>query len=89
MINFRKSLMKLNCNPPAKDINISNMVYLSVGKSGNEYLTKCFPWGCQHGYPSVVLPKGSIKKILGRELTCDDEPIEIDENSVSIGHKFV
>ena len=65
------------------------MVYLSVGKSGNEYLTKYFPWGCQHGYPSVILPNGSIKKILGRELTCDDEPIEIDENSVSIGHKFV
>lgn len=44
------------------------MVYLSVGKSGKEYLTKYFPWGCQHGYPTVVLPKGSIKKDIRKRI---------------------
>ena len=26
----------------------------------------------------VVLPKGSIKKLMGRELTWEDEPVELE-----------
>ena len=33
------------------------------------------------GYNSkyVLLPKGSIKKLIGRELTFEDEPVELKE----------
>lgn len=30
-------------------------------------------------YESVSLPKGSIKKLIGRDLTWEDEPIEIKD----------
>lgn len=30
---------------------------------------------CMH----VCLPKGSIKKLIGRDLTWDDDPVEINE----------
>jgi len=28
----------------------------------------------------VVVPDGSIKKLIGRELTWEDEPVELEEN---------
>lgn len=69
------------------------MAYLSVDKNGTEniHLEKPRRWGgewfdeveieieSEHGtYSSFIcLPKGSIKKLIGRELTWDDEPVEI------------
>ena len=29
-----------------------------------------------HGKSNVALPKGSIKRLIGRELTWDDDPVE-------------
>lgn len=37
------------------------------------------PWQSQG---RITLPKGSIKKLIGRELTWEDEPVELMENSV-------
>lgn len=35
-------------------------------------------WQTNHEWESCLsLPKGSIKKLIGRELTWDDEPVEI------------
>lgn len=34
--------------------------------------------GC---YKCLELPKGSIKKLIGKELTWDDEPVELKEES--------
>jgi hypothetical protein len=31
-----------------------------------------------YGSDEVELPKGSIKKLIGRELTWDDEPVELE-----------
>ena len=69
------------------------MAYLSVDKNGTEniHLEKPKRWGgewCDDveieieselgSYNSCIcLPEGSIKKLLGRELTWDDEPVEI------------
>lgn len=69
------------------------MAYLSVNKGGleNIHFEKPYRWGgewiddveieieSEHGtYDSgIFLPKGSIKKLIGRELTWDDEPVEI------------
>lgn len=31
----------------------------------------------RYGAYGLQLPKGSIKKLIGRELTCEDEPVEL------------
>lgn len=66
------------------------MAWLAVDKSGDEYIydyepvrASNFYWimDCdKHGEfigESVELPKGSVKKLIGRDLTWDDEPVEI------------
>lgn len=66
------------------------MAWLAVDKSGEEYIydyepvrANNFYWTAdcdKHGESigeSVELPKGSIKKLIGRDLTWDDEPVEI------------
>lgn len=55
------------------------MTYVAVNEDGQEYIYGDVPyrkdgWAC---YEVVALPKGTIKKLIGRELTWDDEPVEI------------
>ena len=33
----------------------------------------------RHGAYGFQLPQGSIKKLIGRELSCSDEPVELKE----------
>ncbi len=60
------------------------MAWLAVDKNGDEYIYINKP----HKEEGVVvwiyigniyslLPKGSIKKLIGRELTWENEPVEI------------
>ncbi|MGL5730514.1 MAG: fructan hydrolase [Bacteroidales bacterium] len=68
------------------------MAWLAVNPDGSEFAFNDEPtnymygsytefWHCQnkHGecLDEVMLPKGTIEKIIGRELTWFDEPVEI------------
>lgn len=64
------------------------MAYVAVDENGDEvkFIYKpirdrgewCF--GAQHEYNDAEeLPKGSIKKLIGRELTWEDEPVELKD----------
>ena len=63
------------------------MAYLAVDKNGAECIATCPPvrmrklgeWGIAYelGNNFAELPPGSIKKLIGRELTWDDEPVKI------------
>ncbi|MBD5173823.1 MAG: fructan hydrolase [Bacteroidales bacterium] len=62
------------------------MAYLAVDKDGAEWIYDASPtrrkkteeWSCE--WPEdgqIELPKGSIAKLIGRELTWEDEPVEL------------
>lgn len=64
------------------------MAYVAVDKDGAEWIYSIPPvkdtvyWVIKWEYKdiddhSIELPKGSIKKLIGRELTWDDEPVEL------------
>lgn len=68
------------------------MAWVAVNENGDEYIyeampERCFGWQwvptfCEYQdriYESIKLPKGSIKKLIGRELFWDDEPAELLE----------
>lgn len=62
------------------------MAWVAVDKDGSEWIFNFIPvrsntvW---RGYDSedclFNLPKGTIKKIIGRDLTWNDEPVELKE----------
>ena len=64
------------------------MAWLAVDKDGAECVFENEPikyvtnrWVCKWSDENcVLLPKGSIKKLLGKELTWDDDPVEIEED---------
>lgn len=68
------------------------MAWLAVDKNEDEYIYRNKPskrgsfWNdciyCDYVEFStdIKLPKGSIKKLIGRDLTWEDEPVEIKEN---------
>lgn len=57
------------------------MAWLAVDKDGSEFIFDEEPerdeevWDTNLWY--IPLPEGSIKKLIGRNLTWDDEPVEI------------
>lgn len=60
------------------------MAWLTVDKNGEETIYEEAPirddgfWDPSFHDPSFVeLPKGSIAKLIGRELTWEDEPVEL------------
>lgn len=68
------------------------MAWLVVNKNGEEIINKTPPkrdfevgeWDCfaenvagWYDDYSIFLPKGSIKKLIGRDLTWEDEPVEL------------
>lgn len=63
------------------------MAWVCVGFSGKELVCQGKPtryndryWMMSPVYnDSVSLPKGSIKRLIGRELTWDNEPVELKE----------
>jgi hypothetical protein len=64
------------------------MAWLAVDKDGSDVafdsIVPSKPERQPHGswttyYDKVHLPKGSIKRLIGRELTWDDEPVEFNE----------
>lgn len=66
------------------------MAWVAVNKNGTEILSLFEPyrvtnyWTCSmymHMFLSglILLPKGSIKKLIGRDLTWEDNPVELKE----------
>ena len=61
------------------------MAWLAVDKKCREYIHEEFPYRSMSyeewwSYrDAIILPKGSIKKLIGRELTWEDEPVELKE----------
>jgi hypothetical protein len=66
------------------------MAYLVKQKDGRELIFESMPERCDNEYwtvfPSLLsddvmdrvsLPQGSIEKLIGRELSWDDDPVEI------------
>ena len=60
------------------------MAWLAVDKNGDEYIYSYKPYrDCCKGEiwlldgDYVKLPKGSIKKLIGRDLTWDDDTVEL------------
>lgn len=58
------------------------MVYLAVNEKGYEYIFEVKPfrtfgdtWDVAQPFSGFRIPKGSIKKLIGRELSWSDEPI--------------
>ena len=71
------------------------MAWIAVDKNDDEYIFEKKPLRSYTGYWNVVyldyedrdsccleLPRGSIKKLIGRELTFEDEPVELKKDSV-------
>lgn len=61
------------------------MSWVAVDKDGQEYVYKRMPfrtfgrdvWQIDRGNEFVMIPKGSIKKLIGRDLTWEDGTVEI------------
>lgn len=62
------------------------MAWVAVDKDGREYIYKFRPKRSIDMFTSLYtystclyLPKGSIKKLIGKDLTWEDEPVELKE----------
>lgn len=62
------------------------MAWVAVDKDGNEIIWDSEPvrkenyWDIVDSFDNAVeLPKGSIKKLIGRDLTWEDDPVELKE----------
>lgn len=59
------------------------MAWLAIDSIGNELIFAGKPirdkafWNVDGYWSEIELPKGSIKKLIGRELSREDEPVEI------------
>jgi hypothetical protein len=65
------------------------MAWVAVDKDGSEWICSHYThfvrdvdfWSVDdiYGSPSIEIPRGSIKKLIGRELTWEDDPVELKE----------
>lgn len=59
------------------------MAWVAVDKNGDEYIFECNPHRDEDEWYETCdfleLPKGSIKKLIGRDLTWSDNPIELND----------
>lgn len=60
------------------------MAWVAVDKDGSEWVHRGLPVRCEeevyidtYWEDHVELPQGSIKKLIGRDLTWDDDPVEL------------
>ena len=64
------------------------MAWVAVDKNGNEVIFEFEPYRCSDFFwmedtdDYIDLPKGTIKKLIGRDLTWSDEPVELKETSI-------
>lgn len=62
------------------------MAWVAVTKQGREFISMCKTirvtdednyYGWKDTFTEISLPKGSIKRLIGRELTWNDEAVEL------------
>ena len=59
------------------------MAFVAVDKDGEEYIYQTKPvrnvedW--EDGFMAILLPPGSIAKLIGRELSWNDDPVELKD----------
>ena len=59
------------------------MAWVAVDKNGHEFIfagrptRAVFYWNEDSFWDEVELPQGSIKKLIGRDLTWEDDPVEL------------
>ena len=61
----------------------NDMAWLACDKDGEEYIFRSEPYRFynelwEDGKRAIKLPKGSIAKLIGRELTWCDEPVKLE-----------
>lgn len=60
------------------------MAWVATDKDGAEWIYRAQPFRSEIRFRTnsgcVELPKGSIKKLIGRELSWNDEPVELKED---------
>jgi hypothetical protein len=65
------------------------MAWVAVTKQGREFISMSKPirvtdednyYGWKDTFTEISLCSGSIKKLIGRDLTFDDEPVELKED---------
>lgn len=65
------------------------MAWVAVTKRGREFISMCKPirvtdednyYGWKDTFVAMYLPHGSIKKLIGRELSWYDESVELKED---------
>lgn len=65
------------------------MAWVAVTKRGREFISMCKPirvldednyYGWKDMFVTMYLPHGSIKKLIGRESSFADEPVELKED---------
>lgn len=78
--------MKTIFSRQLKSTGRNNMVWVAVDKDGCECIYQFRPVKKEVDYVPkyeysywMELPKGSIKKLIGRELTFEDKPVELKE----------
>lgn len=57
----------------------------NIGRSKDIFIREDGFWSSSDPYEDglLTLPKGSIKKLIGRELTWENEPVELKETKIS------
>lgn len=62
------------------------MAWVAVTKQSTEFISMCKPtrvvdednyYGWEDTFTEISLHNGSIKKLIGRDLSYDDEPVEL------------
>ena len=77
--------MKIIIFKQSKSNGRNNMAWVAVNKNGEEVIFEFEPERKQDLFwveyigDFLYLPKGSIKKLIGRDLTWEDEPVELKE----------
>ena len=74
------------------------MAWVAVTKQGREFISMCKPirvtdednyYGWKDTFTEISLPKGSIKKLIGRELSFTDEPVELGQIKNEKGYLYL
>ena len=76
MVHVNITLKRLKLNTNGEIV----MAWVAVDKIGEELISRTEPFRVGDywiGDSIFHLPKGSIKKLIGRELTSEDEPVEL------------
>lgn len=74
-----------------------NTVYLAVCSNGHEYISNSMPIKTSSGDfkyyrnqdDSVLLPMGTIEKLLGRKITYEESPVKVEFYSYSDGSLII